>query len=85
LTSTHIQSQVIEISGHTYRQIAKMLTRKRALAEVNANDSRDLKPAKRLNRDLKNASVPPEFREKSTEASFTSESAHVGTQQRVCR
>ncbi|KAK7177380.1 hypothetical protein PSPO01_16573 [Paraphaeosphaeria sporulosa] len=53
-----------------------MLTRKRALVEVDANDSRAPKPAKRPNRDPENASEAPPSREKRTEAPFTSGPAH---------
>ncbi|KAI2476711.1 hypothetical protein Ptr902_11695 [Pyrenophora tritici-repentis] len=53
-----------------------MLTRKRALVEANANDSREPKLAKRPNRDQDNASVLPEFREKSTEPPFIGGSVH---------
>jgi hypothetical protein len=68
----------------TYRHIVKMLTRKRALVEVNANDLREPKLAKRPNRDQEHASVPQDFREKSTEAPFTGGPEHVCTQKHVC-
>ncbi|KAG9185943.1 hypothetical protein G6011_02499 [Alternaria panax] len=56
-----------------------MRTRKRARAEVNANESPESKPAKKPSRDQENTPVPLESREKSTEALSIGEPVHVST------
>jgi hypothetical protein len=62
-----------------------MLTRKRALAEVSANGSRESKPAKSPKRDPENASEPAVSREKIAKTPFVGGPAHVSTRKRLRR